>query len=118
MKKLFLLIFVSLTAVLSCQKDKIVIASNTPNCIRQQIEQIVADPNATTGAVDEYSFQGKTVYTFEPDNKVIADGSTRVVDTDCKTLCSVGGFGGPSINLCNGENFYQKAVLIRNIWKN
>jgi hypothetical protein len=118
MKKWYFIIFVSLTTVLSCQKGKIAIASNTPDCIRWQIEQIVADPNAIIGAVDEYSFQGKTVYAFEPDNKVIADGSTQVVDTDCKTLCSVGGFGGPSINLCNGENFYQKAVLIRNIWKN
>ncbi len=117
MKKGYFIILISLVAALSCQKGKIAVASNTPDCIRRQIEQIVADPNAAIGAVDEYSFQNKIVYTFEPDNKVIADGSTRVADADCKTLCSVGGFGGPAVNLCNGENFYQKAVLVRNIWK-
>lgn len=117
MKKWSFIIFVSIITLLSCQKGKIVVASNTPDCIRRQIEQIVSDPNATLGAVNEYRFQDKSVYTFEPDNNIIADGSTGVADASCKTLCSVGGFGGPSVNLCNGENFYQKAVLVRNIWK-
>lgn len=101
----------------SCKKDKIVIAANTPACIRQQIEQLAADPNNTIGSVDEYTFQNVTVYAFEPDTRIIADGSTNIRDAACKNICSVGGFGGPAINLCNGENFFQKAVLVRNIWK-
>jgi len=69
------------------------------------------------GRVEEYLFQGKLVYAFQPDETKIADGSTTVKDADCNILCHIGGFGGPSVNLCNGENFFQLAVLKRTIWK-
>jgi hypothetical protein len=69
------------------------------------------------GQVDEFLFQNKLVYAFLPDGNIIADGSTVIKDANCTTLCNVGGFGGPQINQCNGENFYQQAVLQRTIWK-
>jgi hypothetical protein len=117
MKKQFFILLVCIASITSCKKSKIDIAANTPTCIRQQIEELVSDPNNTIGSVDEYTFQNTTVYAFSPDIRIIADGSTAIRDATCKNICSVGGFGGPSINLCNGENFFQKAVLIRNIWK-
>jgi hypothetical protein len=117
MNKLFFILYTGFTLMASCKKDKIVIAANIPPCIREQIEQLAADPNNTIGSVDEYTFQNVTVYAFEPDSRIIADGSTTIRDAACKNICSIGGFGGPAINLCNGENFFQKAVLVRNIWK-
>jgi len=69
------------------------------------------------GSVKEYMFQGKLVYAFEPDTKRIADGSTGIIDADCNTLCSVGGFAGPANNRCNGANFFTDAVYKRTIWE-
>ena len=69
------------------------------------------------GRVEEYQFQNKLVYAFQPDEKKIADGATTIKDSDCNTICHIGGFGGPSVNRCNGENFFQLAVLKRTVWK-
>jgi hypothetical protein len=97
----------------SCDKDNI--AANTPACIRQEIKN--NEKTWGVGSVDEYLFQNRVVYAFSPDEKVIADGTTEIKDEFCNSLCIIGGFGGPNINMCNGDNFYQTAVLKRNIWK-
>jgi hypothetical protein len=116
MKRLNILFAVSLLLGLaSCHKDNI--ATNTPACIRNEITINRNDPNWMIGSVDEYFFQNRLVYAFSPDNKIIADGSTEIKDESCNTMCQVGGFGGPAVNLCNGENFFQNAALKRNIWK-
>jgi hypothetical protein len=107
-----LLLAIALILFASCTKD---IASNTPGCIRREIKS--HGKNWKVGSVDEYLFQNRLVYAFNPDGNIIADGSTEIKDESCKTLCYVGGFGGPSVNQCNGENFFQAAVLKRNIWK-
>lgn len=96
----------------SCNKD---IAPGTPSCIRNEIKK--HGKNWGVSQVDEFLFQNKLVYAFLPDGDIIADGSTEIKDGGCTTLCHVGGFGGPQINQCNGENFYQQAVLQRTIWK-
>ena len=112
------LLFTLLTAISfsvmysSCNKD---IAPNTPGCIRRVINMQGKD--WTTGNVDEYFFQNKLVYAFAPDVRIIADGSTEIKDENCNQICTVGGFGGPQINQCNGENFFQTAVFKRTIWK-
>ena len=95
----------------SCKKD---IASNIPDCIRREIKS--HGKNWEICGVDEYLFQNKLVYAFSPDGEIIADGSTAIIDENCSQICSVGGFGGPQVNLCNSENFFQSAVLKRNIW--
>ena len=115
MKQLFLATLTTLLFSIissSCNKD---IASDTPGCIRRAINMHGKD--WTTGSVDEYFFQNKLVYAFVPDGRIIADGSTEIKDENCNQLCRVGGFGGPQINQCNGENFFQTAVFKRNIWK-
>lgn len=103
---------VILLSSLSCNKD---IASDTPGCIRREINN--HGKNWETGSVDEYFFQNQLVYAFAPDGEIIADGSTVIKDESCNQLCIVGGFGGPAVNQCNGENFFQAAVFKRNIWK-
>jgi hypothetical protein len=86
-------------------------------CIKNEIEENVENSNWAIGSVEEYRFQFKTVYAFLPDDKIIADASTQIKDSDCQLLCQVGGFGGPGVNICNGDNFYQSATLVRVIWK-
>jgi hypothetical protein len=87
----------------------------TPSCIEETIQSNKNNSNWPIGRISEYEYQGKLVYTFEPDQR-IADASTRIYTDSCAPLCQVGGFGGPNVAMCNGENFYQKAVLKRIIW--
>jgi hypothetical protein len=108
---LFIASFVSLSGA-SCRKSAI--ASNIPSCIRNEIQAQIDDPQSNVVKVNEYMFQGKTVYGF--DHFMAADGTMEIKDGDCNTLCYVGGFGGPNVNLCNGENFFQHAVFKRNVW--
>ena len=115
MKKQFL--FTSSLSMLiiisSCKKSDI--ASGIPACIRTEITLHKNDPQSYVSSVDEYIFQNKLVYGF--DNGLAADGQLDVKDEFCNILCRVGGFGGPAVNECNGENFFQTSVLKRNIWK-
>ena len=113
MKSILLSLAVIVTFA-SCEKS--LIAAGTPSCIKKMILDNKDDRNWEVGKVEEYKFQGKLVYALQPDNRMIADGATRVVSNDCVSICSVGGFGGPAVNLCNGENFFQNAILIREIW--
>ena len=69
------------------------------------------------GSVKEYEFQGKIVYSFEPDTRRVVDGTSAIMDADCHTLCNVGGFAGQANNRCNGENFFTEAVYKRTIWE-
>ena len=118
MKRLLFSVFsVLLLVATACTKNKPDIASNTPECIKNEIEENVENSNWAIGSVEEYRFQYKTVYAFLPDDKIIADASTQIKDSDCQLLCQVGGFGGPGVNMCNGDNFYQSATLVRVIWK-
>jgi hypothetical protein len=115
MKKQFLFTFAlsMLIIISSCKKSDI--ASGISTCIRTEITLHKNDPQSLVSSVDEYFFQNKLVYGF--DYGLAADGQLEVKDESCNVLCRVGGFGGPSVNLCNGENFFQAAVLKRNIWK-
>jgi len=114
---LFIVFSVLLVVATACTKNRPDIASNVPECIHNEIEQNFENSNWTIGSVEEYHFQYKTVYAFLPDEKIIADASTQIKDSDCQPLCQVGGFGGPGVNICNGDNFYQTATLVRVIWK-
>ena len=105
---LSMLIFIS-----SCKKSDI--ASGIPACIRTEITLHKNDPQSYVRSVDEYLFQNKLVYGF--DQGLAVDGQLEVKDEFCNVLCRVGGFGGPAVNECKGENFFQAAVLKRNIWK-
>ncbi len=116
MKALLIIVFIlAAFAYAGCEKSDF--PPDIPPCIKDTINVYKNKPDWLIGNVEAYSFQGKIVYAFNPDNKRIADGQTYVVNSDCGIMCAVGGFGGPSINLCNGDNFFQKAVFIRKIWE-
>jgi hypothetical protein len=115
MKTTYFLLISFFLLMISCKRPDI--ASNIPPCIYKEITDHKNDSTWYTGNVEEYSFQDKIVYAFNPDNRRIADGATIIKDKNCNVLCSLGGFGGPQINKCNGENFWQSATLKRTIWK-
>ncbi len=115
MKQLSAIIFCVLATSLSSCK-KCTVAGDIPACIKNNIENNRDKENWYVASVEEYRFQNKLVYAFNPDHKIIADGATFVISLQCDTLCTVGGFGGPDILLCNGDNFSQKAVLVRKVW--
>ncbi|MEQ1675423.1 MAG: hypothetical protein ABL876_01905 [Chitinophagaceae bacterium] len=118
MRKYFLvLVMASCLFITACKKATPDIVENIPDCIRTEIITIINNPQLLISGVTEYRFQNKLVYAFAPDSTVIADGSTAIKDKNCTTLCNVGGYGGPQINLCNGDNFFQTAVLTRIIWR-
>ena len=63
------------------------------NCIQKYIDSNKNTANWPVSSVDEYEFQGKLVYAFNPPRNY-ADASTFIKASDCKDLCSVGGFAG------------------------
>ena len=113
-RQLFVLsVAISLFGIPSCKKSDI--ARGTPACIRNEISAHKNDPDWGVDRVSEYLFQNKLVYGFN--HGLIADGQLEIKDESCNTICNVGGFGGPAVNICNGENFFQTAVLKRTIWE-
>jgi hypothetical protein len=90
---------------------------NVPQCVQTIIDANKGNAKWEVGRVEEYEFQGKMVYAFQPDARIITDGATTILTANCDTLCHVGGFGGPAVNSCNGENFFEKSVLKRKIWE-
>jgi len=117
MKGILFIAFSMLLIFATCRKSGDRIASGTPRCVHDEIANNQTNEDWMIGRVEEYLFQNKLVYAFQPDETKIADGATTIKDEHCNTICQVGGFGGPSINLCNGENFFHLAVLKRTIWK-
>jgi len=110
---LFIPAAISLLVLFSCKKSDI--APGIPLCIFKEISTHKNHPEWGVDRVNEYLFQNKLVYGF--DHGLIADGQLEIKDESCHTICNVGGFGGPSVNICNGENFFQAAVLQRTIWE-
>ena len=107
-------LLVLLATMLSCAARKS--AGLAPPCIAEFINKYKNEPNWHVGSVDEYEFQGRLVYAFNP-SKNLADGATFIKSAACADMCSVGGFAGPRNSQCNGDNFFEKAVLKRTIWK-
>jgi hypothetical protein len=110
-----LLIGIIIISNLNCAAHKTT-SNDTPACIAEFINSYKNEPRWYVGSVDEYEFQGRLVYAFDP-SKNLADGATSIKSADCVDMCSVGGFAGPRNSQCNGDNFFEKAVLKRTIWK-
>jgi hypothetical protein len=109
-----LLLSLTLTAF-ACHNPGI--APGVPSCVFAEISRESKDAGSMIGAVKEYQYMGRMVYTFEPDTRKIADGATIIKDNNCNTLCSVGGFAGLANNQCLGGNFFKEAVYKRTIWE-
>jgi hypothetical protein len=113
MKKIFVLIIMLPMMFSYCKKSK----ADPPDCINNLITNHVSSLFlCETGAqVDEYLFQGKTVYVFDPGN-CGADMQTNVYDSNCNMIGALGGFIG-NIYI-NNVRFDQNAIFQKTIWKN
>ena len=107
---LIVTLLVSFTAP-QCSKTK---KENPSTCIEQKINEIKKEqkwnPPAT---VDEYMYNGKTVYLFSSD---CCDQYNMVYDSDCNYVCAPsGGITGKGDSKC--EDFNTTAKHIRLVWK-
>jgi hypothetical protein len=96
----------------NCSKSEF--SDSIPDCIKSSIEANKNKDDWNIKRVDEYQYQGNTVYIFEAD-QIYPDMQTPVIKSDCTTLCTLGGIAG--ITMCNGDRFYDKAKLIRSVWQ-
>jgi hypothetical protein len=95
----------------ACKKET---EDSVPDCIRNNIERYKDNPNWFIKSIDEYQYQGMTVYIFNPVPNY-ADAQTAIVKPDCTNACFLGGITGN--RMCNGESFTEKAVFVRTIWQ-
>ena len=97
--------------ITACEK----IDDDAPNCIKDLIKHHKSDLFlCKTGAsVEQYLFQEKYVYVFEP-GKCGADMQAPVYSENCELLGNLSGITGNLI--INGERFDQNAKLIKTIW--
>lgn len=110
MKKLSIVLFIAVT-IISCKKNDT--EQGTPKCVENKIIDFKKSTNCNVAKVDEYSFQGNTVFAFDPGN-CSPDMTTEVITADCETLGYLGGISGNT--KINGTNF-SNAEFIKTIWK-
>jgi len=110
MKKLSILLLVAFV-IISC--NKLDIEKGTPKCVENKINDYNKSSTCNTAKVEEYTFQGNTVYTFDPGN-CGADMTTEVINSDCNSIGYLGGIDGNT--KINGEEF-SKAKFIKTTWK-
>jgi hypothetical protein len=112
MKKLSIVLLVVLVSVISCC-NKLNIEKGTPKCVKNKIKDFDKSSTCGNANVKEYTFQGNTVYAFEP-GTCGADMTTEVISSDCKSLGYLGGISGNT--KINGEEF-SNATFIKTTWK-
>ena len=94
--------------------DKLDIEEGTPKCVENRIDDFnKSGMCCNDGSVNQYTFQGKIVYTFDP-GTCGADMQSEVIDENCKTLGYLGGILGNTY--INGEHF-SNATFVKRIWK-
>lgn len=93
------------------QKDDSVLI---PECVQEMIDKAKNDtPPTTPLQVDEYAFNGKTVFLFTAD---CCDFYNVVYDAECKEICAPsGGITGKGDGMCPG--FSKEAKHIKTLWK-
>jgi len=110
MKKITLILFLAI-ATISC--NKLDIEKGTPRCIKKKIKDINDKTTCSGTKVDEYTFQGNTVYAFE-NGFCGGERTTLIFDSDCKVIGNMGGLTGNT--QVNGESF-SNATFIKTIWE-
>ncbi len=114
MKREATLIFILILTIIgftSCQK--LDIEEDTPKCIGNLIKDFDKEQSCDNGVnVKKYTFQGETVYVFDPGN-CGADMTSEVIDSDCNSLGFLGGISG-NIEI-NGEEF-SNAIFVSLTW--
>lgn len=124
MKKLIIAVavFMSFAACKKNNQDLTTICVSpgeaVPACILEKLDEYKKNSLSPGGLMelDEYLYQGKIVYYFSINGA--ADAPSFIMPNDCGTPCYIGGYTiGPASGMCNGEIFFDKAVLKRVIWK-
>jgi len=111
MKKIYIVIILSLVALVACDKENFGLS----DCLDYKIKEFKNGEYACdNGAnVKEYQFKGEKVYVFDP-GLCGADMTSEVIDEDCNFLGYLGGIIGNTT--IDGTNF-SEAVFIKVIWK-
>ncbi|MBU1014195.1 MAG: hypothetical protein KKG99_14450 [Bacteroidetes bacterium] len=112
MKKIYIVIILSLVALVACDKEDFGLS----DCLNNKIREFEkSDYACTKGAnVKEYEFMNEKVYVFDP-GLCGADMTLEVMDEDCNTLGYLGGLIG---NMkINGIIFITESKFIKTIWE-
>ena len=88
--------------------------SKVPACVLERIEEIKKENKWNPPAeINEYEFQGKTVYLVSSD---CCDQYNSLIDSDCQVICAPsGGITGKGDGKCT--DFTNVAKFTRQIWK-
>ncbi|WP_317896852.1 DUF6970 domain-containing protein [Aurantibacillus circumpalustris] len=113
MKKIFLLINCLLLLVCCKTKKSNEQSGKIPDCIKASIEAFSKTSCEKGLKVNEYTFQGATVFVFDQ-NACGNDMTSEVFDKNCKSLGFLGGFVG-NVKI-KGEDF-SNALLVRTVWE-
>lgn len=105
----FLILFFMLSVACEKNSEK----SGIPECVNEIIVLLEKEDCPSVGMVVEYQFMGGTVYVIEPRN-CGADLTSQVVDSNCQTLCYLGGITGNI--MCNEVNFYDEATARKQVY--
>jgi hypothetical protein len=122
MKYLLLLLVFPILSASECDQNKKnktaenkeAVKDSIPVCVRKMIDDAGKEsPANTPEQVDEYLYNGKTVYLFRAP---CCDQFNTLYDENCKAICSpTGGFTGRGDRKC--EDFSKTARHIKMIWK-
>jgi hypothetical protein len=111
-RQIILILILTIIGFTSCQKLEI--EKDTPKCIENLIKKFDKEQSCDNGVnVKKYTFQGKTVYVFDPGN-CGADMTSEVIDFECNSLGFLGGISGNTE--INGEDF-ANATFESIIWE-
>jgi len=96
----------------SCSKYKL--SEEHPKCLEKLIKEFDKNQTCDKGVrVEEYIFQEKTVYVFDP-GTCGADMMSTVYSNECQRLGGLGGIAGNGT--INGENF-ENAKFVSIVWE-
>lgn len=106
MRYVFLIVFLPLSLITSCGKEK----AEKSACIKSEIRSFYKDRPCGDAIVKEYLFQGRNVFVFDP-GTCGADMTASVLDNNCTILGYLGGISGN--NTINGEDFSHAKFIRR-----
>lgn len=110
MKKLSIALLFAFTIV-GC--NKLDIEKDTPKCVERRIKNFNKSSTCDNAKVNEYTFQGNTVYVFTP-GTCGADMTAEVISSDCNSLGYLGGISG---NTKINEVEFSTATFIKTTWE-
>ena len=104
-----------LSFVLGCSSESSLdaqIETIEPMCLQEIVKFILEeDVSNPRRSISAYTFNGENVFVITPSSHV-SEPATNVLNSNCETICLIGGIDGPA-NDC--ENF-ESAVFIETVW--